>query len=524
MSLPSSSRANATQNDVLLEARHITRRYPGQLALDDVTMRVYRGRVNVLIGENGAGKSTLMRILCGAEIADEGEIWMDGQRLKLDSPRAAAAHGIAIVHQELSVFPNLDVSENIFAGRELVSMGMVDRREEDERSLSALSRLRKPFAASTPAAELSLGCRQVLEIARALAHRSRLLILDEPTSALSQSEAETLFEAIEELLAAGLTLIYISHRLGELMRLGDAFTVLRSGKVVGEALRGEATREWIVTTMSGRPLHAKVAPSRAVDPKTVLEVRDLTLSRSLEGASAEPALDNIRFTLRRGEILGIFGLLGAGRTELLEALAGSRSGFTGEVLVDGRPVRLRSVASAMDAGIALVPEDRQRDGLVPELSVRENIVLALQGQRWLSRAKETERVMELVRKLRIEVRDIELPVTALSGGNQQKVLLARCLARAPKILLLDEPTRGVDANAKVEIYRVLRELAEDGLSVLFTSSEIEETAELADRALVLREGRISAELGAGEMTDVALMNAASHGAAASDAGRSVLSQ
>lgn len=516
--------AGTALSDVLLEARHITKRYPGQLALDDVTMRVYRGRVNVLIGENGAGKSTLMRILCGAEQHDEGEIWMDGQRLTLGSPRAAAAQGIAIVHQELSVFSNLDVSENIFAGREMVSMGMVDRRAEDERSLSALSRLRKPFAASTPAGELSLGCRQVLEIARALAHRSKLLILDEPTSALSQTEAETLFEAIAELLAAGLTIIYISHRLGELMRLGDAFTVLRSGKVVGEAMRGEATREWIVTTMSGRPMHTRTGRARAQGAATLLEVRDLTLGRSMDGGSGEPALDRISFNVRRGEIVGIFGLLGAGRTELLETLAGSRSGFTGDVSIDGRAVRLRSVADAMDAGIALVPEDRQRDGLVPELSVRENIVLALKGERWLSRAKESDRVMEFVRKLRIEVRDIELPVTALSGGNQQKVLLARCLARKPKVLLLDEPTRGVDANAKAEIYRVLRELADEGLSVLFTSSEIEETQELADRALVMREGRISAELEADALSDVALMSAASHDVAANDPERSVLTR
>jgi erythritol transport system ATP-binding protein len=510
------------QSDVLLEAKHITKRYPGQIALDDVTMRVYRGRVNVLIGENGAGKSTLMRILCGAEQLDQGEIWMEGRNISLNSPRDAAAHGIAIVHQELSVFTNLDVSENIFAGREMVSMGMVDRRAEDERSLSALSRLRKPFAASTPAGELSLGCRQVLEIARALAHRSKLLILDEPTSALSQTEAETLFEAIHELLAAGLTIIYISHRLGELMRLGDAFTVLRSGKVVGEAMRGAATREWIVTTMSGRPIHAKSVRTRAQNAPILLEVRDLTVGRGMEGGSGEPALDRITFSVRRGEIVGIFGLLGAGRTELLETLAGSRSGFTGEVSIEGRSVRLRSVADAMNAGIALVPEDRQRDGLVPELSVRENIVLAMMGERWLSRAKETECVMELVRKLRIEVRDIELPVTALSGGNQQKVLLARCLARKPKVLLLDEPTRGVDANAKTEIYRVLRELADEGLSVLFTSSEIEETQELADRALVMREGRISAELQASEMSDVALMSAASYDVAAKDTEWSVL--
>lgn len=501
------------EREVLLEARHIVKRYPGQTALDDVTMRVYRGKVNVLIGENGAGKSTLMRILCGAEQPDEGEIWMEGRRLTLDSPRAAAAEGIAIVHQELSVFSNLDVSENIFAGREKASMGLVDRRAEDRLATSALARLHKPLPVNAQAAELSLGCRQVLEIARTLAHESRLLILDEPTSALSQTEADMLFEAMGELLAAGLTIIYISHRLNELMRLGDAFTILRSGKVVGEAFRGEATREWIVTTMSGRPLRAHVARDRDRTQPLMLEVRELTLARLGAGSGQEPVLDRIALRVRRGEIVGIFGLLGAGRTELLEALAGSRAATFSDVLVDGKPASLRSVVHAKRAGIALVPEDRQRDGLVPELSVRENVLLALPRGGWLSPSRDAETVKKLVSKLHIDVRDIELPVTALSGGNQQKVLLARCLASSPKVLLLDEPTRGVDANAKTEIYRVLRELAAEGLSILFTSSEFEETQELADRALVLREGRIVAEFLPEQMNDVVLMNAASRGAA-----------
>jgi len=495
---------------LVLEARNIVKRYPGQVALNDVTFRAYAGCINVLIGENGAGKSTLMRILSGVEAPDGGEIFLNGSQVQIASPRDAAQHGIAIVHQELAVLANLDVSENIFLGREMTSIGfLVDRSGEDRRSVSALAQMRKPIEVNTQASGLSLGSRQVLEIARAVTHRSKILILDEPTSALSQEESEALFATIAELLKAGLTIIYISHRLEELMRLGDYFTVLRSGQVVGESVRGEVTRDWIVSTMSGRAAQDRAVSKRQQSDEIVLDVQDLSLASGAEDGSVQTALHGISFQVRKGEILGIYGLLGAGRTELLEVLAGLRVSSTGRVKLRGSMLRLGSVGQALEAGIVLVPEDRQRDGLIPELSVRENVVLAMAGEHWVSRARETAIVRELVRKLRMGVRDLELPVTALSGGNQQKVLLARCLVRSPLVLLLDEPTRGVDANAKVEIYHLLRELAGEGLSIVFTSSEIEETEELADRALVFCQGRISAELAGEAMTDSALMNAAS---------------
>jgi erythritol transport system ATP-binding protein len=496
--------------EVVLEARHITKRYPGNTALDGVSFRAYRGSVNVLIGENGAGKSTLMRVLSGVEAADSGEIWMEGRRIVMESPRDATAQGIAIVHQELSVLTNLDVSENIFAGRELTRQGgMVDRDSEDRRAAATMLRLRMPVGLETRAGRLALGCRQVLEIGRALAHRSKVLILDEPTSALSMTETETLFGVIAELLESGMTIIYISHRLGELMRLGDYFTVLRSGVVVGESVRGEVTREWIVETMSGRSETDAARERRREDARVVLDVRELNLQGRADEEQVQAPLHDVSFALHEGEILGVYGLLGAGRTELLECLAGCREPESGVVKLKGRELRLDSVTAVTEAGMVLVPEDRQHDGLVPELSVRENIVLAAAGERWLSRAKETERVQQMIRKLRIVVRDVELPVTALSGGNQQKVLLARCLMRKPAVLLLDEPTRGVDANAKLEIYRVLRELADEGLSILFTSSEIEETERLADRAMVLCQGRVAAVLDGDEIKDVALFSAAS---------------
>ncbi len=497
-------------DDILLEARGVTKRYPGNVALDRVTYRVFRNQVNVLIGENGAGKSTLTRLLSGVEQADEGVLLMEGKPISLVSPRDAGAHGIAVVHQELSVLPNLSVSENIFAGRELTRAAFIDSSAQNTRSASALTRLHQLIEVATPAGRLSLGARQLIELARALAHGSRLLILDEPTSALSTSEAEVLFEVIGELKESGVTVIYISHRLHELLHIGEQFTVLRSGRIVGEAPRAEVTRQWIMERMSGglRTEHVAGA-SLPVSSTLALQVESLRLVPSAGQPDAQAGVQDVSFAVRRGEILGIYGLLGSGRTEILEAIAGVRPLASGTLSVGGKPVRLRSIKDAVEAGLVLVPEDRQRDGLVPEMSIRENISLATPAGPFLSRAKECVRVRALADSLSIAAKDLELPVMALSGGNQQKVLLARCLLRNPVVLLLDEPTRGVDVGARAEIYRVLRKLAADGLSILFTSSEVDETRLLADRALVLCQGRIVAELPQERITDEALFTAAS---------------
>jgi len=502
--------------EVLLEARNIVRRYPGNIALKEVTFRAYRDKINVLIGENGAGKSTLMRILAGVEEMDEGQIFLDGRPVQIRSPKDAAALGIAIVHQELAVLPTLDISENIFAGRELVKGGtVINRVDEDRRSSSALHRLRKPLPVTTSAELLSLGSRQMVELARAVAHRTRLLILDEPTSALSMPEAESLFQVLEEMKDAGVTIVYISHRLHELMRLGDRFTVLRSGQVVGEGTRGEVTRSWIVERMSGRAEVEHVGRTSVMtDAPIILRAEGISLPPSFAGEETQSPVDHVSLELRRGEILGIYGLLGAGRTELLEALAGARQITSGTIYVNEQRARFEEVRDALRAGITLVPEDRQRDGLVPELSVRENIALMTSSGIVTSKAQETERVRELVKQLSIAVKDVELPIGSLSGGSQQKVLLARCLMSSPKVLLLDEPTRGVDVGTRAEIYRTLRELAADGMSILFTSSEIEETRLLADRILVMCQGRISAEFSRDQLTDEMLFSAASPRASA----------
>jgi erythritol transport system ATP-binding protein len=494
-------------SDVILEARNVTKYYGVNAALKNVNYRVFRGQVNVLIGENGAGKSTLMRLLAGADRPSSGEIWMEGKKLDLHSPRDAAEAGVAIVHQELATFGNLDVTDNVFAGCEALLSGVfVDRSTEERRTRQALGDLQKPLDVVTLADTLSLGNRQIVEVARALVHRAKILILDEPTSALSASESATLLRLIAELKTNGVTIVYISHRLHELVHIGDRFTVLRDGKIAGEGVRGEIDRGWIVRTMSGDLRERSTVVAHTVVPALTLEVQKLT---------ALPTLHDVSFHVRRGEIVGIYGLLGAGRTELMETLAGLRDRDSGDVSSCGKRVPAGSVRAALKCGLALAPEDRQRDGLVLDLSIRENISLASRGARTrvglLDRRNETEAVRAIAKRLLLKAADLELPVSTLSGGNQQKVILARCLMQHPTVILLDEPTRGVDVSAKAEIYSVLRELAAEGISVLFTSSEIEETQTLAGRVLVMTQGRIVAEFHPSEVTEHALFSAACPG-------------
>jgi erythritol transport system ATP-binding protein len=520
-----SDRGAAAPRDAVLEAIDVVQQYGGITALKGVTYRVLRGKVNVLIGENGAGKSTLMRVLAGVERPLSGSLLLDGQPVAFRRSADAARRGIAMVHQELNVLPNLDIAENIFAGRELcTAYGFVKQTQQREISRDALKTLGHPMNTRTLVGQLSLGRQQITELARSLAHEARVLILDEPTSALSRAEAETLFSAVEDLKRNGVSIVYISHRLNEILRLGDFFTVLRDGRVVGNAPRAEVDRRWIVECVTGRPAQT-VAPAAAVSSgREALRVESLDVLGSGAGSGAVGAsggprasamrllLQDISFSVSAGEILGIYGLLGSGRTELLEAIAGVRPIARGTIRVRDEKLRPGSVARAVARGVVLMPEDRQAAGLIPSLSIRENISLAdfagLMIGPFLSRKKELAKVRNIARQVQLKPDDFELPVTSLSGGNQQKVMLARCLMRSPWILLLDEPTRGVDVGAKHEIHKILRDLKAAGVSIVFTSSEIEETSSLADRILVLSGGRISAELASGQASEEALFAAA----------------
>jgi erythritol transport system ATP-binding protein len=511
----------AASRETVLEAIDIVQKYGGITALKGVTYRVLRGKVNVLIGENGAGKSTLMRILAGVERPLGGSVLLDGQPVTFRGSGDAARQGIAMVHQELNVLPNLDIAENIFAGRELCTpYGFIKETKQRQISADAMKSLGHPMNTRTLVGQLSLGRQQITELARSLAHEARVLILDEPTSALSRSEAETLFAAIEDLKRNGVSIVYISHRLNEILRLGDFFTVLRDGRVVGNAPRAEVDRRWIVECVTGRPAQSVGFSPAVASGREALCVESLDVLGSgvggtvggTRGSAARPLLEDISFSVSAGEIFGIYGLLGSGRTELLEAIAGARPIAEGTLRVRGERLLSGSVERAVARGIVLMPEDRQADGLIPSSSIRENISLAdfdgLKIGPFLSRKKELAKVRRIAEQVKLKAHDFELPVTSLSGGNQQKVMLARCLMRSPSILLLDEPTRGVDVGAKHEIHRILRDLKATGVSIIFTSSEIEETCALADRILVLSGGRISAELASGEASEEVLFAAA----------------
>jgi erythritol transport system ATP-binding protein len=500
-------------SDAVLEAIDVVQKYGGITALKGVTYRVLRGKVNVLIGENGAGKSTLMRILAGVERPLSGKVLLDRRPIAFRGSGDAALQGIAMVHQELSVLPNLDISENIFAGRELCTpYGFIQDTKQRQISTEALKSLDHPMSTRILVGHLSLGRQQITQLARSLAHEARVLILDEPTSALSRAEAETLFDAIEDLKQSGVSIVYVSHRLDEILRLGDFFTVLRDGRVVGSAPRAETDRRWIVECVTGRPAQSVAATPSAASKGEGLRVESLGVVGSTRDGSTRLLLEDVSFSVARGEILGIYGLLGSGRTELLEALAGVRPITRGTVHVRADKLQSGSVRQAVARGIVLMPEDRQADGLIPSSSIRENINLSdfsgLMAGPLLSRKKEMVKVRQVAELVGLKVDDFELPVTSLSGGNQQKVMLARCLMRSPSILLLDEPTRGVDVGAKQEIHRILRELSATGVSIIFTSSEIEESCSLADRILVLSDGRISAEFTLGDASEEALFAAA----------------
>jgi erythritol transport system ATP-binding protein len=431
----------------------------------------------VLIGENGAGKSTLMKILAGVETATAGKLLLDGQAIRINGPREAAAHGIGIIYQELNLFPNLSVTENIFMTRELTTRGVViNETEQQQRAQAILQRFDQPIDPRALVGDLRVGEQQLVEIARALSQNVRILIMDEPTSALSTAEVESLFRVIGELKAQGVAIIYISHKLDELLQIGDYVTVLRDGQLIAEAPAAGINVNWIVEKMVGRDTASFFHHEEHEPGASLLEVADLTLPKARSaGGIYDDLLKDISLTLRAGEILGIYGLMGAGRTELFECLMGMRSGYTGGLRLNGKPVTGQTVADRIAQGIMLVPEDRQRQGLVQTLSVAGNITLANLSQFtkgfFLSQPGEAREVTRLIGELGIKTPTAGQLITALSGGNQQKVVVAKALLTAPQVLLLDEPTRGIDVGAKAEMFEIMRRLAKAGLSNSFQNKQ-----------------------------------------------------
>jgi ABC-type sugar transport system ATPase subunit len=489
--------------EALIALEEITKRFPGVLALDHISLEVQEGTIHAVVGENGAGKSTLMLTLAGIHAPDSGRIIVGGDPVQFADALEANRRGIGIVFQELSVWPNLDVKENIFMGIEPRRGPLVDFAKMRRESEELLSRLGADFSPDMLVSELSLPQQQLVEIAKALARSPGILILDEPTSSLSPREIEDLFRVLRDLKAHGVTILYISHHLEEVFALCDAITVMRDGRHVLTRPTSELSQEAVIRAMVGRDLEEFIRHGQHRKGEVVLEVRNLGSGRRF---------GNVSFSLRVGEVVGMAGLVGAGRSELALSLVGFPPPDSGEILVEGRAIKIRSPQDALRHGIVLLPEDRNLSGLVLNMSVRENMTLAV--LRNLVRGGMTEPSRErgvaedLVRRLNIKTPGLETPVVNLSGGNQQKVLLGRSLTTEPKVLIMDEPTRGIDVGAKAEIYALIDRLAQDGLAVLVISSELLEVLGISDRILVMRQGELSGELSSADADQEKIMTLA----------------
>ncbi len=468
--------------------------------------------VTAVVGENGAGKSTLMKIISGVHQEYEGEVWLHGERVAFRHPREAAGAGVVIIHQELNLIPHLSISENIFLGQERTrGLGWLDNRGMHKKAADLLASLNMGVDPRTPVHRLRVGQQQLVEIARALLFDSKVMIMDEPTSALSGQEAELLFQIINDLKKKGVAVMYISHKLDELDAIADRYEVLRDGMNAGSGRMGDVTREQLIRMMVGRELQAGIRDQGKVRGEEILRVDHLTFRNPMN--RNDYLVRDVSFSLHRGEVLGISGLMGAGRTELLEALFGLHPDHVaGDIRVEGKPVKMNRVTDAIAAGIGLVPEDRKLQGLILNLDVVKNLSLAsldrLFPHPFLSRKKEEELAAHFIDKLKTRVADPRMEVQKLSGGNQQKVVIAKWLATRPRILLLDEPTRGIDVGAKSEIYRLIGELAEQGIGLVVVSSELPEILAISDRILVMSESRLTATLERMEATEEVIMNAA----------------
>jgi len=475
---------SSSEPRVVLRAESISKAYPGVRALIDADFDIVAGAVNVLVGENGAGKSTLMKIIAGVEPPTAGAIYMDGKPVHFANVADAARHGVGIVFQELNLFSNLSIAENIFATHEILRFGVdIDSAAQDKKAAEILALLRQPLDPRTLVEDLTIGQKQIVEIAKALARDARVLIFDEPTSALSIAETETLFEVIAALKARDVGIVYISHRMEELARIGDY------GRIAGHAAMKDVDAAWIVARLLGANAKAEETAPRAPG-RDLLRAIDVSLPSEKGGWKVE----KVNLTIREREIVGVYGLLGAGRTEFLDCIMGRRPEAQGAIEIDGAPVRARDVAGRIRCGLALAPEDRRNEGLVHTLSIAENLTLASLNRyaaaHGIEQKREEAAVRGMIENLSIKVRDPTLPIGVLSGGNQQKVVIGKALLTQPKVLLMDEPTRGIDVGAKYEIYRLLRRLSADGLAVLFATSELEEAILLADRVAVMRAGRL----------------------------------
>jgi len=488
----------------ILEMKGISKHFYGVQALSEVDLTVKKGEVHVLVGENGAGKSTLMKILSGAYQRDSGEIFFDGEKLELSSPLAAQEKGISIIYQEFNLIPGLSVAENIYLGREpQKNSGLVDWKKLYTDTQDVLNKLKANINPKILVSQLSVAEQQFVEIAKALSFGSKLIIMDEPSATLTPREIEKLFNVIDNLKADGVSIIYISHHLDELFEIGDSVTVLRDGEFISRDKVNDVDKNYIIKQMVGRELTESFPERKAEPGEVVLEVNNI---------SRDGILHNISFNLRKGEILGFAGLVGSGRTELVRAIYGADLKDKGEIKLYGNKVEINSPRDSIEMGIGLLPEDRKQQGLVLEQPVKSNVTLArleeLVDKYLINQQKEKEKVNEFVDDLNIKTPSIETLAKSLSGGNQQKVVLAKWLFTDSDILIFDEPTRGIDVGAKFEIYLLMNKLTELGKSIIMISSDMPEIIGMSDRVLVVHQGEITGEFNKEDLTQEKIMQSA----------------
>lgn len=482
-------------DEVVLEARNIAKSFGNTHALKGVNFDIHRGQVTTLFGENGAGKSTLMKILSGVITPTSGEIVLDGEAILFNNANEARAKGISIIHQELSLAPNMNVRDNIFMGREIIKGGQVDFAEEERQARELMAELEEDIDPLTPLEELRLGQQQIIEIARAISQKSRILIMDEPTSALSAAEVEVLFKVIRDLTAKGVSIVYISHHLEEALTITHHAVVLRDGTMTAYAPRKDIDLEWIVRNMVGENFDLGSPPTGYNFGGTALHVQNLVIRDT--GGGDFNVVDNLSIDVKAGEIVCVYGLMGAGRSEFMECAAGRLKAQEGHILLGGEDVNKLSIAERIQAGLALVPEDRQKDGLVQTMSVGQNLSLAsiseFTRKLLTSKVDEDNLVDTSIKAVTVKTSGAEAAIGSLSGGNQQKVVIGKMLATDPKVLLLDEPSRGIDIGAKAEVFKLLAERAKQGLAVVYSTSEVAECLSIAHRIIVMHKGKISAE-------------------------------
>ena len=482
-------------SDIILAARNVSKSFGAIHALKTVNMDIRRGQVTALFGENGAGKSTLMKILSGVIQPTSGEILLEGQPVSVGSTVEARDLGISIIHQELSLALNMNVRDNIFLGREIPSSTGLNYGEEERQSRELMKELEEDIDPLTPVGDLRLGQQQIVEIARALSVNSRILIMDEPTSALSATEVEVLFKVIRDLKARGVSIVYISHHLEEALQIADHAVVLRDGIMTASAPRSEIDLEWIVRNMVGDNFDLGSPPTGYDQGPAALKLEGLTVPS--ESSDIGNAVDNLDLEVRAGEIVCIYGLMGAGRTEMMECVAGRLAPTSGRILLHGQDVSGLSIAERIEAGLVLVPEDRQRDGLVQTMTVGRNLSLASIRnftRNFLTNLRaEGDIISRSIQEVTVKTDSQAAPIGSLSGGNQQKVVIGKMLITDPSVILLDEPSRGIDIGAKAEVFRILAENARHGMAVIYSTSEVGECLAIAHRVIVMRRGRIAAE-------------------------------